>query len=149
MTKPPFRYIGDDGLLPIDPPVRVVRRALLPFEWCGPYFRGSTQVPFKPDGLALWGAELARASVQVIRNGNTIEGITAIGPLPAQFFSLLPGQGFQQLHEMIERDEAPHGWAEFSTMIPGVDMWIEVVRDGKPIGPADGVELAMWGRSFR
>ncbi|HEY2405571.1 MAG TPA: hypothetical protein VGI10_06200 [Polyangiaceae bacterium] len=138
----------DDTLRYIGPVVSVVR-ALLPLEWAGPCFMGKTQVPFKPDGLAIWGAELAKVSVQCIRNGNTIDAITAIGPIPAQFFSLLPGQGFQQLAEMMERDEAPHGWAEFGTIVPGVFLQIEVTRDGKPIGPADGVEMAMWGRSFR
>ncbi|HXJ69862.1 MAG TPA: hypothetical protein VNM39_13210 [Verrucomicrobiae bacterium] len=146
MTKAP-RHIIDESRF-VDPPRREVR-ALLPFDWTGWCFIAKTAVPFRPTGLALWGASLAQAYVSMIRIGNTIEGITAIGRLPAQFFALRSGEGYQQLHDRIERGEEPHGWAEFSTVIPGVLVQIEVERDGKPIGPADGVELAMWGESFR
>jgi hypothetical protein len=126
----------------------IVRRVLLPFEWSpSGSFHARTQMPFRPDGLALWGAELAQASVQRIQSGNMIEAMAAIGPVPAQFFALLPGQGWNELVKLIAADEPPAGWADFGTMEPGQVVQIEVTRDGRRIGPSDGVELAMWGRA--
>lgn len=122
-----------------------VVRALLPFEWRGDAFQAATQMAFKPVGLALWGAQLAQASVERIQMGNRIEGVTALGPVPAQFFALLQGQSYQHLVKMCEDDALPPFWVDFGAVEPGIAIKIEVTRNGRNIGPSDGVELAMWG----
>jgi len=133
--------ISGDELIDLGPAMLVVR-VLLPFKPNGPggAFIAKTQMPFRPEGLAIWGADLAQASVTKI--------FASLGPVPAQFFALKPGQGYQDLVEMIEADNPPHGWVDFGTVLPGVYVQIEVTRDGKILGPADGVELAMWGKSL-
>jgi hypothetical protein len=148
MAKMTELQVGD--MIDVGPPVRVVR-VLLPFEPDGPggSFLAKPQMPFRPDGLAIWGAELAQASVTKIFNGNTIEGVAALGPVPAQFFALKPGQGYQELAELVEAGEPPKSWIDFGTCRHGCYLQIEVTRAGKVLGPADGIEIAMWGRSLR
>ena len=145
---PPLDFIG--AAYPGGPSSRVVR-VLLPFLPYGPggSFLAKPQMPFKPDGLAIWGAELAQANINLILIGNRIEGVANVGPVPASFFALLPGQGYQEVVAMLERGDGPKSFQDFGTVMPGVCVQIEVTRAGKVLGPADGIELAMWGRSFQ
>lgn len=124
-------------------------RCVLPFEWISPSFIAYLQRPFKPVGLALWGAHLAQASICVMQLGNLLDGVVARGPVPAQFFALLQGQSYQHLVEMVKGDRAPNSWINFRALEPGMRVRIDVTRNGKPIGPDDGVELAMWGETVR
>lgn len=144
-----MKIFGEDKTVGSD--VKHVLRALLPFEWNegAGWFEARTQLSFRPKGLALWGAHLAQASVERIDSGNRIEGVTAVGPVPAQFYALLQGQSYQHLVKMIEDGEPPPFWQEFSSIEPGVSLRVWVTREGRAIGPADGVELAMWGLTVR
>lgn len=123
-------------------------RSLLPFKFSEPDFVGVCSKVFRPEGLAVWGAE--GAAVEYVLSGCDVDGVCALGAVPAIFYAMPKGWGYADLVGSIEKGETPpKSWQEFQTLAPHVYLRIQVTRSGRALGPADGVQLAMWGHSIR
>jgi len=120
----------------------IVKRTLLPLEQMSPYFLFVALVPFKVQGLAIWGAQ-AGDTVERIQIGP--ETTTAgVGSVPAQFYSMPEGWGYSALAAAIEAgDVLPVSYGPEYFLKPGTMFRLAVCQpDGSP---ADGIEVACWG----
>lgn len=120
-------------------------RALLPFEWCGTVFVGRPQKPFKPKGLIIWGAPMA-AKVNA-KIGINLQGVLAFGGIPAAWFAT--GENYQQILAKLEAGIQAPDWITWDLCTVGLMVEVAVFFEGRYFGPADGVEILMWGETVK
>lgn len=119
------------------------------------------QRPFRPAGLCVWAPP--GALIEPVLYNDTLQAVASFGRIPARFFGM--GKNFAQICEQIKNGIEPSHWCDWETILPGRTVRIEVllpegvVLENRPridahatiqrLGPEDGVELVMWGRSIR
>lgn len=117
-------------------------QAMLPFRYCYSAFEAEPQRPFRPKGLVIWdapkGAEFRQAII-----GNRIQLVASCGGIPARFFAY--GDSYEQIVAKLDAGLQPPAWGTWDTVQVGHRVVIEITLDGNPIGPENGVSLAMWG----
>jgi|SRR5882672_1916726 len=123
-------------------------RCLLPFEFKEKVgFEAQTQRPFRPSGVAIWGAP-AGATV-LFFSGVNVEGLAAYGEVPARFFAM--GDSFEQISKLLDAGKEPPAWITWNAVAPGGVVRVQVRNHdhGSILGPSDGIEVAMWGIALK
>lgn len=122
--------------------VRLVH-SLLGFRYNEGTFVAATQRPFRPSGLIVWGAPDC-ALVQQAIIGNQYQASVSCDPVPARWFA--QARNYEQIAKMLDEGKEPPAWVHFDTVRPGAIVRINISdARGVPLGPAEGVELCMWG----
>jgi hypothetical protein len=125
-----------------------VVRLLLPFEFVpGQGFHANVQRPFRPKGIAIWGAPPGASVLFFV--GVNIEGLASYGQVPAKFFAM--GDNFEQIAKLLEAGKEPAAWITWPALDPGtiVRVRIHARGHGDPLGEKDGIELGMWGLGLK
>lgn len=118
---------------------------VMPFEFFHNRFVASSQRPFKPRGLAIWGApngaELRQALV-----GATMQLVASWGGIPCKFFSY--GDSYEQIAKLVADGKEPPAWCAWDIVHVGMTVQLYIEHNGRALGPNDGVEVVMWGHSI-
>jgi hypothetical protein len=121
------------------------RRCILPitYDQRGGLWWGDPQEPFRPSGLAIWGAP-ARATVTQCLIGPQLQLVCAFGAVPAKFFA--QADSYAQLAKLVELGKEPPAWCAWDPIAPGVRLRLELkASNGLLLGPGDGIECCCWG----
>lgn len=116
-------------------------------EGAGGFWNGEPQRPFRPAGLIVWGAP-AGAMLEMATIGRDMQLAVSCEPVPVRFFAM--GESFADIAKKLDEGIQPPAWGNWDAVVPGVRARIRIVdRNGRGLGPADGIELVMWGFAVR
>lgn len=122
---------------------KIFLRGVLGFDFNGSDFQSQPQRPFKPRGLMIWGAPDG-AVVDQATVGQCLQVLQSVDGVPAKFFGF--GKNYADLAKMVDAGVEPPAWCDWDTAFVGSVVRIRIRdRNGKPLGPKDGIELCMWG----
>jgi hypothetical protein len=133
-----------------DPPI--LENVLLGFTWTGSFFMAMPQRSFRPHGLAIWGAPPGAMVEQLVVMQDHVQ--VSCEPIPARFFAM--GDSYAQLGKLIDEGKEPPNWVTWPMCLPGCSIRVGIrtsaVMDhgsgfALSLGPADGIEICMWGQS--
>lgn len=121
--------------------------SLCAFEWRGRCFDAQPQELFRPHGLIIWGAP-PQTTVELLKVGNKGQLLVGYGTFPARWFA--QGDSFAAISKMVDEGKEPPAWGTWDTAEVGNIIRVSLLsKKGKPLGPDDGIELLMWGKSVR
>jgi len=133
----------------LDSSPRVVMRATknaLGFEFREGVFVADPWIRFMPKGLIIWGAPNHSVLDQcLITNMNCV--VASHVGIPCEWFS--HWKSYAQFAEAMEAGIEPAGWCTYESIVPGQQIRITIrSSDGRTLGPADDIRLAMWGIGY-
>lgn len=121
-----------------------VKNCVMPFEYVGTKFIARPQRPFKPHGLAIWGAPRGAVLEQALI-GTSMQLVCSYSDIPCRFFSY--GDSYEQIAKLVNEGKEPPAWCAWDIVHVGMNVQLYIALDGTPLGPSDGLEVIMWGRS--
>lgn len=121
-------------------------RALLGFGFHDGLWTSQPQRPFTPRGLLIWGLTGGETLAHCVI-AQSLQVLVSVDPVPARFFA--QGASYEHIARLIaEQNETP-AWCDWDRIQVGCVARLELrARDGRALGPDDGIELCMWGETL-
>ncbi len=120
-----------------------LRGALMTFGFRDGVFVAQPMAVFRPVGLVIWGAP-PRSVVEHIQIASMLEGSVTPAPIPVRWFE--SGDNYEQIAAKLDAGQDLPAWVQWSAVRVGQIVQVRLqTRDGKPLGPDDGIEIVMWG----
>jgi hypothetical protein len=121
----------------------IVKRTLLALESMSPFYLMVTQVPFKIQGLGIWGAQPGDTVERIQIGPETVTG--SVGSVPVQFYTMPEDWGYSALAAAIEKNEVlPLTYGPDYFLRPGTMFRLAIHQ---PNGASrNGCQVACWGQ---
>ena len=117
-----------------------VHKCCVSFDVCGDWFDCQPFYPFKPRGLAIYGAP--EMSMIEIKIRNEIQANVSFTQLPTKFFNR--DLSFEQISKLIDEGKEPIDWCDFTVVNPSDKIIAEIFdKDKKRI--TKDIQIVMWG----
>lgn len=126
--------------------LETLRKCLLGLDWVPAYerFEAYPQRTFRPNGLMLWGDDLAAAWLDMCLIGCDMQVMVSCARVPARFFAL--AKSYEQLRRLVDEGCELAGWPSFNTVPVGTRVAVRITdRTGRESFGPDRVQACFWG----